>query len=625
MNFRIIIFSSFLFFFGSLLPARGISIDSIHQNITLPVWEEPAGMVSTELLLGYGKTEREGWGAYSPNEREFFNKVLPSVFKRTLVLDSITGDRGIKWIFTGPREGFYIEINGNKLLFYQQYYDSFGFNFEKGKLPRYPQFENNRTEVLTDKLIKAISVELNFKMELNISLNGKEVIRQTIIEDIRRNQIHLTGENGDLKSRILEPVTVNEKVMVEPETTYQQMLGWGGIGTPTAYNELSDAGKTKWWQYINEYNLLCQREYPVGSLLNQNLDNYDDLSFAKAHYYGDNFPNGEVSDFEYNRKIQELGGFVMFEFWNLPKWIGDNEKEYTRSIVGYCRMALNKTGKTPRIVGIQNEIDMPENRIKRFIPELRKALDEAGFKDVKIHMANASRIKSALERVNKYTNNPEVWKCIDYGATNMYDYQSYFTNPDGFDSTLVKWHGKVISRPFLSTELCINDGKYQTDSYRLALAMGQLYEKNLTLTNAVLIAYCWTILNVEQPSFGATRSLFVSSPENGFMPVPSSNQLRVFGAYSRRIKEGMQRVETNNSNNDLKIVAFKGENNSGTMVILNRSINPVSLEIEWKNINFSELEIVDPYSPNIVKPFNGNKVKIEPGALVTITNVPLNN
>lgn len=623
--FKIVICIAFLFISQIAKAQHTIdssSTDSIDVN--LPMWEEPAGMAATELKLGFGKIDREGWGHYSPNERKYFSEVLPSLFKRTLVVDSINGDRGIKWIFTGPREGFYIVLNDNKLVFYRKYYDSFGYNKGRKELPNYPEFKFDAVQITSNTAIKAISVEINHKLGLKISLNGQEVIKQTIIEDIRRNQIHLTGQEGTFTGQMLEPRTIEEKVKVTPNITHQQMLGWGGIGTPTAYNELSKAGKAKWWEYINEYNLLVQREYPVGSLLHKNLDNWDDLDFAKAHYYGDNFPNGEVSDFEYNKKIQELGGFVMFEFWDFPNWIEDSEEEYARAIVGYCKEAARKTGKAPRIVGIQNEITMPENRIKRFVPELRKALNDAGFNEVKIHMYNATAVNRALDQVNKYTTNSNVWKSIDYSATNMYDYQNYFTNPDGFDSRLASWHSKVNTKPFISTELAINNDRYQTDSYRLALTMGQLYHKNLAIADAVLIAYCWTILNVEQSSFGATRSLFASSPENGFMPVPSSNQLRVFGAYSRRVKEGMYRVETESTNKELKIVAFEGKNNTGTLVILNRSLNPVDLGIDWRGIEFTEMEKVNPYSPNIVKPFNGNEVTVEPGAFITITNVPLN-
>jgi hypothetical protein len=252
----------------------GLTVDNDVRNISLPEWKEPSGQKRTVLKLGFGLTDRAGWGNYSPNERAFFNEVLPSIFNRTLVIDSITGDRGIKWIFTGPREGFYIELSGNKLLFYRKYYDSFGYNHQKEELPSYPQFKNGRAEIEADKPTKAITVEVDYKLALRVSIGG---------------QLHYT------------------------------------------------------------------------------LDNWDSLQHAKAHYYGDNFTNGEVSDCEFNRKIQELGDFVMFDFWDFTQWIANSEKEYARVIVGYCREADKRTVKAPRIVGVQNEVDMPEGNIKRFV------------------------------------------------------------------------------------------------------------------------------------------------------------------------------------------------------------------------------------------------------------------
>jgi len=373
--------SCILSFFTSALLI--LSNCAISQEIKLSEWKEPVGVHNTVFSLGLGEIDKRGWGNYSSNERMFFDKVLSAFFKETIVLDSISGDRGIKWIFSGPRQGFYIELHENRFYFCRYYYDSFGFNLNQEKLPRFPKLEYNKTELFADKPIKAVTVELNYRLELKVSVNGQDVISQTIIEDIRRNQIQLTGKKGSLSARLLTPETIEGKVRINSDITFQQMLGWGGIGIPTAYRQLSDAGKTKWWQYISEYNLLCQREYPAGGLLNPNLDNWDNISYAKAHYYGDNFPNGEISDFEYNRKIQESGGFVMFEFWDFPRWIGDSEKEYARAIVGYCREALKKTGSAPRIVGVQNEIDMPEDRIKDLFPNYENHLMKQGLKMLK--------------------------------------------------------------------------------------------------------------------------------------------------------------------------------------------------------------------------------------------------
>ena len=68
------------------------------------------------------------------------------------------------------------------------------------------------------------------------------------------------------------------------------------------------------------YNLLLQREYPTGAMLNREMTNWDNPRDASPHYYGDNFPNCETSNFEFNRRVRRLGGKVIFEFWELPPW-----------------------------------------------------------------------------------------------------------------------------------------------------------------------------------------------------------------------------------------------------------------------------------------------------------------
>ena len=159
--------------------------------------------------------------------------------------------------------------------------------------------------------------------------------------------------------------------------------------------------------------------------------------------------------------------------------------------------------------------------------------------------------------------------------------------------------------------------------------MGQLYHKNLVLTNAVAICYCWTLLNVEQPSYGATRSLCVPDRAHGFRPVASSRQLRVFGAYSRRIREGMVRIKAETDSSDLLVSAFAGEGGAGTVVILNRSTKPRRLHVFWPKVKFTEIELVDPYHENDVQKAptphtsKATEIVVDPGAIVTLTNTAL--
>src|ERR1035438_9808842 len=92
-----------------------------------------------------------------------------------------------------------------------------------------------------------------------------------------------------------------------------------------------------------------------------------------------------------------------------------------------------------------------------------------------------------------------VWKTIDYATSNVYDYQGFFYDPDGFDARVREMKEVIGSKPFLASELCVNSAAFQTRTYRTALAMGQFYHKLLTVLDACGAMYCWTLLNVAQP------------------------------------------------------------------------------------------------------------------------------
>jgi hypothetical protein len=313
----------------------------------------------------------------------------------------------------------------------------------------------------------------------------------------------------------------------------------------------------------------------------------------------------------------------------LPPWLGSDPDKYAEAMVRYCQVSKERVGAPPDVVGIQNEVDQSASMFHKMTLALRRGLDEADFKSVKIHMSDSGTVTGGIKRAEKFRSSETVWATIDYSATHMYDYQGFFTDPDGFDARLAQWKQLTADKPFLSTELCVNDSRFQWPTYRVALTMGQLYHKNLVLTDAVAICYCWTLLNVVQPSYGWTRSLCVPEREHGFVPVASSHQLRVFGAYSRRIREGMIRVETQSSNSDLLACAFRARENNGTVVLLNRSSRPQRVTVQWPGVRFTEMELVDPYHENEVRrvPMRQSKRTVEvdvgPGAVVTLSNVPL--
>jgi len=603
------------------------SASTNQTTIALPAWSPAATAVQVDAFtLGEGETRAGGWGRYSPNERRYFPDFLPAVFERTLVVDKLPAQRGFDWVFTGTRAGLYLSVTPKQVMLRTEFYDSPGFNLQVEKPGRYPRLSapTHIIAIADGEPPRSISVRLDHTLTLTVSLNGREVHRQLWVEGFRRQQLRLTGKSGIAQFRLLQPAPAPVRVTINPEARHQTMLGWGGITPPPAYHELSSAGRQQWWQWLCEYNLLCQREYPNGGMLNRSMDNWDNLADAKAHYYADNFPNGEVSNFDYNRAIQSLGGFVIFEFWDFPAWIKDNPAIYAEAMVNYCQTAQRRTGQPPAIVGLQNEMPMKKELVEPFTVALRQGLDAAGFQSVKIHLANASRVSTTLDRLPAYRDNPKVWSLTDYSASNEYDYQNCFRDPDQFDATLNRLHERTGDKPYLAVELCINDNRYQSDGYGLALVMAELYHKNLTLADASLLCYCWTLLNIEQPTFGMTRSLFVTDPVGGFTPRPSSQQLRVFGAFSRRIQAGMQRVGADTADTNLLVTAFAGSNDERTVVLMNRSTAPMEVTLDWPGATFTQDELTDPYHQNTVLPAKpGNAVTIPPGGIVTRSSVPL--
>ncbi len=243
-------------------------------------------------------------------------------------------------------------------------------------------------------------------------------------------------------------------------------------------------------------------------------------------------------------------------------------------------------------------------------------------------MHNAPFSLAGVAAAKALRQDPAAWKTIDYAASNLYDYQDYFHDPDGFDARLAQLREASGDKPFFAVELCVNNGRFQSRAYRVALAMGQLYHKVLTQLDACGVMYCWTLLNVVQPSYGWTRTLLVPDPEHGLKPVASSHQLRVFGAYSRRVRAPMERVRVASSNPDLLATAFRSPAGESTLILLNRSTALQRIAVKWRGAEFRYLETSSPMEENSVtaspRPAAGGlEILVAPGAIVTLTNVEL--
>jgi hypothetical protein len=629
-------------FSGLLLsaPALGAQDRPGGENppaVDLPPWNTaPSG--GDAFQFPAPPSPRTRWAIPGP-PRKYFSEWLPSLFERTLELENWNGQEpALRWIFTGPHGGFTVEAGGGKIRLSVRYYDSLGLSKVPPVAPspaRHPEglFEESSAVFRGD--LRAITVVADHRLTVRVLLNGREALTARAVPDVNRHQLAVDSGQAALRGRLLPAAVLPSSVTVQESVRFQEMLGWGGTTTPPAFAELSPEGKREWWRAIAEYNLLVHREYPTGALLNREMTNWDAAADASPHYYGDNFPNCETSNFDYVKRIRRLGGKVIFEFWELPPWAkarGADGKlteapelgPYVEAMVGYCKVSRQKAGAAPDIVGIQNEVEQTPETWRGMALALRRGLDAAGFTATKIHMHNAPRAAGGVTAAKAFREDAAVWKTIDYAASNLYDYQSHFYDPDGFDAILAQLREATSGKPFLAVEVCVNNGSFQSPAYRVAFAMGQLYHKALTQLNACGVLYCWTLLNVVQPSYGWTRTLFVPDAEHGFRPAASSHQLRVFGAFSRRVRAGMWRVQASSGNRDLLAAAFRGAAGQRTLILINRSVRTQRVALGWAGAAFTSVETVDAQNENAVKPWSGGaEISVEPGAIVTLTNVEL--
>lgn len=612
---------------------------SAQEMVTLPSQQMARGHVAERFHFVSDGPAGPGWTRPDEIARKYFHDELPGLFERTIVLNgNVAARTTLQWIFTGHRAGFTVELTPSNVRISERYYDSMGLYEGQGNYPDKVVLEQDRQFA---GQVRTLTVIADSHLAVRVLVNGLPVLEAPLLFDVTRHQLMYVAprtEHDTVEGALLEPEVKKASVTIRPRETHQTMLGFGGSPSIPAYAELSEEGKRLYWQILKRYNLLLSREYPMGTELKPDLNNADNLKDATPHYYGDNFPNGEVSNFDYSKHVLDLGGSVIYEMWALPAWATEEyngprvldawnkpvkraakPEEYARIVVEYCKKAQEKTGAAPLIVGIENEVEQPPAVFNAMVLALRREMDKAGFAQTRIHMADASYMFYGVERAKELHKDAAVWKAIDYTAVHEYDFQEFMANPEMYDERMRAMHEASAGKEFLATEICFNDPHYQEPSYRIALAAAQLYHKNLTDLDAVALMYCWLLLDVEEPTFGGSRSLLVPDRSKGWVPAASSFEMRVLGAYSRHILKGMRRVGAETDERDLLTTAFADGQNE-TLVMVNRAATARRVTVQGATMPWAEMERTGPEDENTVSALPAELV-VQPGEIVVLSTV----
>lgn len=620
---------------ASALCAAGVYAQ---QAVQLPSPQAIGGDVAETFRFVSDGPAGPGWSRPDEIARAYFHEDLTALFERTIVLNGELPPRTtLRWIFTGPHAGLTVELTSTKVHIAERYYDSMGLYDGQGNYP-------DKTVLNLEKQFtgqaRSLTVIADAHLAVRVLVNGAELLNAPLLFDLARHQLMYMAPrtaHDVVEGALLRPQVQSAAVSIHPDEVHQTMLGFGGSPSIPAYAEMSEEGKRAYWQMLKRYNLLLSREYPMGAELKPDLSNLDDLHDATPHYYGDNFPNSEVSSFDYNKHVLELGGGVIYELWALPSWATEpytgpeiidtwsrqirrvaNPEEYARIVVAYCKKEQAATGAAPLIVGIENEVDQPPEVFNAMVLALRRELDKAGFAQTRIHMADASYMFKGINRTNQLRKDPQAWRAIDYTATHEYDFQEFLANPDMYDDAMRTMHAASEGKEFLATEICFNDPRYQEASYRIAFAAAQLYHKNLTELDAVALMYCWLLLDVEQPSFAGSRALMEPDRTKGWVPVATSFELRVLGAYSRHILKGMKRIGAESSDPDLLATAF-ADGKRETLVIVNRAATARQLSVSGAH-PWLEMERTGLEEENKVSSVP-TQIVVQPGEIVVLSTV----
>lgn len=607
--------------------------------LELPSAPAASGVAIDNFTFASDGPTGPGWSRPDEIARKYFREDLPAIFDRTLALQGgMVPHTTLCWIFTGPHAGITVELSAGKVRLVERYFDSYGFYEGQGSYPEKKILEIDKPFTGTPATLEVIADE---HLAVRVLVNGVEAMEAPMLFDLSRHQLQFAGPRAEhlvLAGALLKPAARPVTVTITPSEKHQTILGFGGSPSIPAYEKLSEAGKKAYWQIIQRYNLLLNREYPMGTELKRDLSNMDNLAEATPHYYGDNFPNGEISSFEYNKQATELGADTIYELWALPKWATQPysgrkvidawnksikqqaiAEEYARIAVEYCKKEKAATGAAPLVIGVQNEVEQPPAMFAEMTRVLRRELDKAGFTATRIHMADAPYMYMGTERVKHLAEDAEAWKDFDYTAVHQYDYQEFAANPDLYDARMRAMREASKEKAFLATEICLNDAHLQEHSYRVAFAAAQLYHKNMTILDAVGLMYCWLILDVEEPSFGGSRSLLVPDRTQGWMPVPSSFELRVLGAYSRHLVKGMQRIGASVADGNLLTTAYANAENQ-TLVMINRGTTARTVQVTGATRKWTEMERTGPEEENATSAVP-DAVVVEPGEMVVLSTL----
>src|ERR1700733_11589974 len=132
-----------------------------------------------------------GWGHPDEIARKYFHENLPALFERTITLDAPIPERAtLRWIFTGPRAGFTVELTSSKVRVSERYYDSTALYEGQGNYPEKTVFADERQYTGDARTLTVIA---DAHLAVRVLVNGQQILEAPMLFDVTRHQLMLAA------------------------------------------------------------------------------------------------------------------------------------------------------------------------------------------------------------------------------------------------------------------------------------------------------------------------------------------------------------------------------------------------------------------------------------------------
>ncbi len=243
------------------------------------------------------------------------------------------------------------------------------------------------------------------------------------------------------------------------------------------------------------------------------------------------------------------------------------------------------------------------------------------FTQTKIHMADASYMFLGIDRAHELSKNPAAWRAIDYSRRARIRLsgvhrqsrplrRAHEGDARGRGRQALPRHGNLHQRSALP-------GAFVSHRLRRGAALPQEPDVN---SMPIALMYCWLLLDVEQPTFAGSRSLLAPDRTRGWVPVPTSYQLRVLGALQppHPQRHAAHRRRNRRSRPAGHRIRRRPERNTRRRQPLRdraQARRCRALRMPWAEIERTGLE-----EENAVSPFRTDSV-IQPGEIVVLSTI----